>query len=308
MSTGPPLVSVGLAIYNEEKFLREALDSLLAQDYPNMELIISDNASTDATQAISLEFAASHPRVSYHRNEKNIGATENFNSAFRLSKGEYFMWAGGHDLWAPTYISSCVEVLEGDKTVVVCNSQAQIMSADRSVLATFRQIDTRGKTLLVRSNLLLWHVSAWVAYSVFRSSALRQTGLLHRVYAPDNFLGFELSLIGPFAVVYEPLFFMRDNRDERARPRNRAQYFAELRERLYPKGTPSCSRFWRLQYMFEQLRAVHRSRLSLGQRVALMGSVIPAYFVWFYQYVPEIMRSRIRGYLNRRSSAPLKQC
>ena len=64
-----------MPVHNDAKFLREALDSLLAQDYPNVELIISDNASTDATQAISLEYAASHPRVSYHRNEKNIGAT-----------------------------------------------------------------------------------------------------------------------------------------------------------------------------------------------------------------------------------------
>ena len=301
MNTLPPLVSIGMAVYNNEKFLREALDSLLAQNYPNFELIISDNASTDATQAIGLEFAARDSRISYHRNDTNVGATENFNRVYWLSSGDYFMWAGGHDLWAPTYLTRCIKVLESDKRIVQCNSLAQNMTQDGEILDTMRQIDTCGRSLLVRANLQLWQASPFLAYSVIRSSALRQTRLLRPVCGPDLLLGFELSLLGSFAVVPEPLFFMRDHRGDRSRPPTQAQYFAALQKRLYPKGTSSLGRSWRLHYTFEQLRAVMRARLSFGQRVALLGSVLPAYFVWFYRYVPEGMRRRIRGSLNRRS-------
>ena len=88
MNTRGPRVSIGMAIYNEEKYLRESLDSLLAQDFADFELIISDNASEDATQAISLEYAARDPRVRYHRNETNVGSCENFNRVFRLLIGD----------------------------------------------------------------------------------------------------------------------------------------------------------------------------------------------------------------------------
>jgi glycosyltransferase involved in cell wall biosynthesis len=174
-----PRVSIGMAIYNEERFLREALDSLLAQDFADFELIISDNASVDGTQAISLEYAARDPRVHYHRNDTNVGATENFNRVFWLSSGEYFMWAGGHDVWAPTYLSRCLAVLESDATLVQCNSVAQHLRQDGKELGpTIRQIDTRRRGLFVRANLILWQASAFLVYSLFRSSALRQTRLM----------------------------------------------------------------------------------------------------------------------------------
>jgi glycosyltransferase involved in cell wall biosynthesis len=290
-----------MAIYNEERFLRPALDSLLAQDYSDFELIISDNASTDATEAISREYAARDPRIRYHRNETNVGATGNFNIAFRLSSGEYFMWAGGHDVWAPTYLSRCLAVLEGDPALVQCNSEAQYMSQDGKELGrTLRQIDTRRHGVFVRANLGLWQASPFLAYSLFRSSALRQTRLMRRVIAPDYLLGLELSLLGPTAIVPEPLLFMRDKRGDSSHPPSPAQYRAGLRERLYAGGgRDSLGRFWRMGYMIEQMRAVHRARLSYGQRIVLSGSILPTYFLWFYPYVPEIIRRPVRGLVER---------
>jgi len=299
------MVSIGVPVYNDAKFLREALDSLLAQDYSNFELIISDNASQDATQEISREYAARDPRVSYHRNATNLGATENFNQAFRLSTGKYFMWAGGHDVWAPTYLSRCVQVLESDEAIVQCNSLAQNMSQDgKTIFETVRQFDTRGKGLLVRANLVLWQVSAFIAYSVIRSAALRQTRLLIQVGGPDLLLGFELSLLGPFALVPEALFFMRDHRGDRSRQPNRAQYFVDLQKRLNPAGSTYFGRFWRWAFTLEELRAVRRARLPFGQRIAVTSCVFPAYFVWFYPRVPEAFRRLVRGSLNRWASQP----
>lgn len=306
MNTRGPRVSIGMAIYNEEKYLRQALDSLLAQDFADFELIISDNASEDATQAISLEYAARDPRVRYHRNETNVGATENFNRAFRLSSGEYFIWAGGHDIWAPAYLSRCLEVLESDDAVVLCNSATRLIGQDGEDLGvTVRQIDTRNCSVLRRSNLVLWQVTAVLVYSLIRASALRQTHLYQRVLGPDCLLALELSLLGAFAVVPQPLFFMRDNRGERTQSRSCAEGVKLFLERLYPGGKNPGGRFPYARSTYENLLAVKHARLGYAQKLLLMACVFPAYFLRYYRYLPAILRCHVREFVRRHYS---QQC
>src|SRR3989442_12666378 len=84
-------MSIGLPVYNGDKYLRLALDSLLAQDYENFELIICDNASEDVSADICAQYARQDPRIRFHRNKTNIGAARNFNRVFQLSSGKYFM-------------------------------------------------------------------------------------------------------------------------------------------------------------------------------------------------------------------------
>lgn len=118
MSNKTPLVSIGMLVYNGERFIRQTLDSLLAQDYKHFELIISDNASTDKTQEICLDYALKDQRIRYFRNKKNLGANLNFSKVFELSSGEFFMWASDHDLHDWTFISSCLGVLTNEQSVV----------------------------------------------------------------------------------------------------------------------------------------------------------------------------------------------
>ena len=87
MTADRPLVSIGMPVYNGERYLEKSLVALLDQDYGNFELIISDNASTDRTPEICRAFVAKDGRVSYSRNDTNIGAVKNFNRAFELSSG-----------------------------------------------------------------------------------------------------------------------------------------------------------------------------------------------------------------------------
>ncbi len=111
MASEKPLVSIGLSVYNGERFISHALDSLLSQEFEDFELIISDNASTDRTGQICLEYAARDKRIRYYRNEYNRGAVWNFNSVFKLSCGEYFMWASHDDYFDRRYLSSCLDAL-----------------------------------------------------------------------------------------------------------------------------------------------------------------------------------------------------
>src|SRR3954466_4130607 len=102
MSTDIPRVSIGLPVFNGEKYLPEALDSLVSQDFEDLEIILSDNGSTDSTQNICREFAAKDPRIRYHRNQTNIGASKNYNRVLELARGEYFKWASHDDICHPT--------------------------------------------------------------------------------------------------------------------------------------------------------------------------------------------------------------
>lgn len=113
-----PKVSIGMPVYNGEKFLREALDSLLAQTFDDFEIIISDNASVDNTPKICLEYVSSDARVSYVRQELNIGAIANFKYVLNMAKGEFFMWAAADDVWDHCWIEVLLPLAQGCDALV----------------------------------------------------------------------------------------------------------------------------------------------------------------------------------------------
>jgi glycosyltransferase involved in cell wall biosynthesis len=119
----PPKVSIGMPVFNGEPFIREALDSLLAQTFSDFELIISDNGSTDGTEAICREYAATDPRIRYVRQPKNRGALFNFQFVLDEARGEYFMWAAHDDRRLPEFLRLALEVFAEDNScgLVFCD-------------------------------------------------------------------------------------------------------------------------------------------------------------------------------------------
>ena len=115
-----PRVSIGMIVYNDERHLAEAIESLLAQTCSDFRLYISDDASTDETEAIARRYAKD-ARVSYHRNTRNLGMAGNYRAVFRLGGpgSRYFAWAAGHDVYHPDWLGRLVEALdENDETVL----------------------------------------------------------------------------------------------------------------------------------------------------------------------------------------------
>jgi glycosyltransferase involved in cell wall biosynthesis len=106
-----PLVSIGLPVFNGERYIPQALDSLLAQSYDNFELNISDNASTDGTEEICRLYAAKDHRVHYYRQPRNVGLMGNWRCVLQLASGEYFMWAQHDDCWSMNYIGTLLKCL-----------------------------------------------------------------------------------------------------------------------------------------------------------------------------------------------------
>ncbi len=113
-----PEVSIGLLIYNGEKFLRGAINSLLAQTFKNFEIIISDNCSTDNTQLICQEYARKYHNIHYLRQLKNKGPIFNYKFVLEQARGKFFMWASHDDLWDPEFISDCLNVFSNNPECV----------------------------------------------------------------------------------------------------------------------------------------------------------------------------------------------
>ncbi len=106
------LISIGIPVYNGEKFICSVINSLLSQSYYNIELIISDNFSNDLTQNICEEFANKDSRIKYYRQSRNIGMFPNFNFVFKKSLGKYFMWAAADDKFDFDFITQAVDILD----------------------------------------------------------------------------------------------------------------------------------------------------------------------------------------------------
>lgn len=214
-SADPPLVSIGMAIRNEAPHLTEALDALLAQDHSNFELIISDNNSDDGTEEICRHYLARDSRVRYYRNSTNAGAAVNFNRAFSLASGSFFMWASGHDLWSPTFLSQCLEVLLQDPTVVLCYPQVGLIAGDGTSPGVLEDhLDTRGLRVRARFGMVIEPRYLTAIYGVIRSDELGRTRLFRKVVSPDRVLLAELAFQGYFAQVEQVLFHRRERGGE----------------------------------------------------------------------------------------------
>ena len=118
-----PKVSVMLVTYNHKEFIRESIESVLIQDYPNMEIVVADDASTDGNQEIIREYAAKYPDLfKVILAEKNEGVTANCNRAFFACIGKYIAFFSGDDIMMPGKIKKQVEVLEKDETLSMCSA------------------------------------------------------------------------------------------------------------------------------------------------------------------------------------------
>jgi hypothetical protein len=219
-STGSHLanMSIGLPVYNGDKYLCLALDSLLAQDYENFELIICDNASEDATAEICARYARQDSRVRFHRNKSNIGAARNFNRVFQLSSGKYFMWAAHDDLWEPSYVTKCVKQLEQDDNLVLCSSDIRFIDEDGGeiaagelvrILVEYNRLDTYSMPLRRRVRRLTRVLNWYALYGVIRADSLRRTHLWRSVFGGDVMLLMELLICGQTLILPELLFFYR---------------------------------------------------------------------------------------------------
>lgn len=214
---GPaPKVSLGMPVYNGERFMCETLDSLLSQTFRDFELIISDNGSTDRTQQICREYAERDPRIRYYREEVNRGAGWNYNRVVDLARGVYFKWAAHDDLCAPTYLERSVEVLDRHPEVVVVYPD-DIDIDDRGEKIDRKRVSHIPSAQRASSpdpaqrfrRLVLLDYDCEQVFGLIRLDILRRTKLILSYTDSDRTLLGELGLYGRFFEIPEPLFYHR---------------------------------------------------------------------------------------------------
>lgn len=188
-------VSIGMPVYNGEKYIREALDSLLAQTFTDFELIISDNCSTDKTQEICREYAIKDSRIKYINQPENIGAALNFEFVLNAAQAKYFIWTASDDFWSNNWlellyssVSKCPYTAAFGEVVVV-NQFSQTINH----IAHEQKYNFVGAKLLRRVKFFLYPESmgkANVIYGMYSTEVLRKINILS--YSYDYILIFDL--------------------------------------------------------------------------------------------------------------------
>jgi glycosyltransferase involved in cell wall biosynthesis len=204
-------VTVGLPVYNGERYLSQSIDAILAQTFEDLDLIISDNGSTDNTEEICREYATEDKRIRFIRSSENRGAVWNFNRVFEVSTSQYFRWATADDFSAPSQIEKCVDTLDREQDAILCYPKTVIIDADGNRVRNYDDgLDLRFASPIDRLRHLLDKVGLCNAqYGLIRSDALRKTRLFRDYYGSDAALLAELALHGQFLEIPEYLFFRR---------------------------------------------------------------------------------------------------
>jgi glycosyltransferase involved in cell wall biosynthesis len=270
-----PRLSIGLPVYNGERYLGEALDALLAQSFTDFELIISDNASTDRTEEICRRYLARDGRIRYFRQPVNLGAAPNHNFVARQARGEYFKWASHDDLYAPDLLLRCVEVLDANPAVVLCHAWEAFIDADGTIVHRVPyRLATDSPSAPKRFSDLLFVQGGDDFYGVIRADVLRRTPLHESYHHAERTLVTELGLYGPFRQVPEVLYFRRDHPDrgERAKSTRRARAANFDPKRSDRLRHPMIRLL--VEYIGGYVGAIRRAPLSPSDRLRCYGHLL----------------------------------
>ena len=200
-----PKVSIGMPVYNGEKYIREALDSLLAQTFTDFELIISDNCSTDNTDSICKEYALKDSRIKYIRQLKNIGPTANFKFVLQKAKADYFMWAAHDDRWRSNFLEKLSSILSNDSAcgLAFSNYIVRDLETESELFYKVSASDTDSKTYNFLLRVL--NVCPSLIYGLFKRSLIINNKFETFDFSDVHFIS-QLSLKAKIKIVDDYLY------------------------------------------------------------------------------------------------------
>lgn len=248
-----PLLSVGLPVFNGAERIGRTLDSLLAQGCDDIEIIISDNGSTDQTRESCEAYARRDKRVRYYRNASNIGVNRNHDRVFELAKGTYFTWSADDVEYLPGMLKRCVETMNQASSAVVlvyprcemiCSGKAAPSPDGESIASNAPQPHQR-LVAVVRHVVMVNQL-----YGVMKREVLGKTRLNGLYPSSDYVLLAELAMLGEIREIPEVLMRRRIDSDRGTS--------AVLRDR----------KAW-AQWMDPENRHPWRNRLPYRERLAV---------------------------------------
>lgn len=285
-----PALTIGLPVYNGADYLEAAIESLLAQTFTDFELVISDNASTDATADICRALAERDPRIRYLRNDRNLGAGINQIRVVELARGKLFALANHDDLWAKTYFEACIAALARSPQAVLAYSRSLEIDETGSITgpmvgdlgldepSAYRRLRRYHELYCEFDRRQQWNdpwpQGLWIPiYGVMRTSVLRKTSWIGSYINADTVVLEEMMMAGAFVAVDETLFFKREHAGRSMRAyeafEDRMEWWTGHRGRrlVFP--------FWRL--LFERLKAAARAPIPYHSRLACLFEMIAQY-------------------------------
>ncbi|HEY9771482.1 MAG TPA: glycosyltransferase family 2 protein [Coleofasciculaceae cyanobacterium] len=268
MNQNQPLVSIGMPVYNGERFLENALNSILAQTFTDFELIISDNGSTDRTEDICRTYANADRRIRYFRNQQNFGAGWNFDRVTELARGKYFKWACHDDLCAVEFLQRCIDILEQDPKTVLAYPKTLIIDEHESEIEKYEdrfhlQSDQASQRFKTYHHLVRYGHQCHPFHGLIRRDILTQLLPLGSYPSSDLILLGKLALYGKFYEVPSYLFWKRDHAQASVRAHN------AFRDRIawYDPSKKGKLHLTRWKWLREYIQAIHIAPLNWQERV-----------------------------------------
>jgi glycosyltransferase involved in cell wall biosynthesis len=175
-----PLVTIAIPTYNRaEGYLRQSLESALAQTHQDLEVILSDNCSTDDTEGLAAEYCRGDKRLTYFRQSQNIGPNSNFNFCLAKARGRYFLLLPDDDLIDPDFVETCVRALRDDPRAGIVRTGIRVVN-DTGLVLWERRNEVR--QLPVEEFFRGWFAgktSLYLVSTLFDTALLREIGGLH---------------------------------------------------------------------------------------------------------------------------------
>jgi glycosyltransferase involved in cell wall biosynthesis len=289
-----PRVSVGIPVYNGEAYLGEAIRSVQAQTLRDLEILISDNGSTDASPEIAERFASEDPRIRFVRQSENRGAAWNYNEVLRMAQAPLFKWMPADDRMAPLHLERCAAALDATPAAVLAYPQTELIDRDGQLLGSYED----GLALLQSAP---WRRAAHFILSInlcnavlglFRSEALRGTRQIQGFAGADAVLLLETALRGQILEIPERLF------QRRVHPgaSHEANRDRDALERWFD---PNAKRGFRLPVrhalLVAYLRASREAPIPAGERALAAAAILAC---WSYRQTRVTLgrwRRRLRG-------------
>ncbi|MEJ3747169.1 glycosyltransferase family 2 protein [Actinomycetes bacterium KLBMP 9797] len=259
-----PTLSIGMPVYNGAKYLEYTLERLRRQDFDgDVEVLVSDNASTDATPEIIKDFAAGDPRIRYVRQDVNLGPADNFNYVFQHTTGEYFTWLASDDLFEPHFHQRMVDLLRGRPDAAAAMSRLRLVDEHNELMDHADEPISGDHPDPVERFIRFAGFNHYCqySYSVVRRTAMAKTRLLLPFWSSDRLWCAELALAGSLLRDPDTLFFVRQHRDRLTRRMGR-------RDRVTTSFylTPSGSRAVTLYYAKQLRESLERADLSTADK------------------------------------------
>ena len=263
-----PQVSIGMPVYNGENFIEQAIESLLRQTFGDFELIISDNASTDATASICERFAAQDARIRYLRANKNHGASWNHEVVIRAARAPLFKLAAHDDTCESTHLERCVSALKDNPNAVLAYTKTLMRFEQRDQLSYYNdEVALESPIAALRyGDLLNEAPPAFPIFGVVRLNALLSIPRFEAYKASDRVVLSRLALMSPFIYIDEPLFHYRWHADN-------ASNLMNTRDGFYRWWNPngrSKKVFPELRLAWEHLKSPFLIPLNFKQRRACL--------------------------------------